>query len=174
MERILGSPRSIPVGYVALAVLIVTVGVSGCEPSGVQSAFGSPLPLSAVAHDPPVTPFQFTKEVTNQSSPTPQTFQMPASGDFVAQFVSGSCSTSSNVPVSQVRITGGGVPSHQFAPTYVGEPDQNGVAFQSFTHAATFYVSSGAQLQFQAFPTTTPAALATCRVSVSGYLVTTP
>ncbi len=155
------------------AVLLVAVALSACAPSGgVQSAFGSPLPLSAVAHDPPVTPYQFGKEFNNQSNPTPQTFQMPGSGDFVAQFVSGFCNTTGGVPVGSILITGGGAPAHYLAPNYVREFDQNGVGTETFTHAATFYVNAGAQLQFQAYPTTTPAALATCVISVSGYLVT--
>lgn len=167
------TPRPVPTGYAILAALWAAFGVNACGPSGgVQSAFGSPMPLSTLAHDPPVTPFQFNKEFNNQSNPTPQTVQMPSSGDFVAQFVSGFCNTTGGVPVSQVRITGGGVPDHHFAPNYIREFDQNGVGTQTFTHAATFYVSSGAQLQFQAFPTTAPAAIATCRISVSGYLAT--
>lgn len=155
--------------YSILAVVATSISLVGCEPTPV-SATGAPIPLSAIddavaVHDTLVTPYEATVEFNNGAPPGTV---VPSSTErLVVQFMSGRCSESNSTDVRLIRLTGNR--DHYFAPS-VQFDYGGGDGLSVYTHPTRFYVNPGTTLQFMAFPTTSTLN-ATCRVTITGYLV---
>ena len=154
--------RSLLVAIIALAAL-----AAGCAaPTGeviVVNSPQSPLPVR------PVTPqgwepFQHTASITNTIDVS--IFTVPPDRRLVIEFVSGFCSTSQNVPVHTVRLSGSA--DHFLTPhVFATGP---ATSFAVITQQARIYANPTAVVKLAVFPTSN-SSTTTCSISISGHFM---
>lgn len=108
-------------------------------------------------------PFQHTASITNTIDVS--IFTVPADRRLVIEFVSGFCSSSQNVPVHVVRLSGS--VDHFLTPTVF--PTGTGTSFAVITQLARIYANPTAIVKLAVFPTGN-SSTTTCSISVSGHL----
>ena len=108
-------------------------------------------------------PFQHTASVTNTIDVS--IFTVPADKRLVIEFVSGFCSSSQNVPVHIVRLSGS--VDHFLTPTIF--PTGTGTSFAVITQLTRIYANPTAVVKLAVFPTSN-SSTTTCSLSVSGHL----
>src|SRR5262245_45491103 len=154
--------RSLLVAILALAAL-----TAGCAaPAGdvvVVNSTQNPVPVRSAAPQGWET-FQHTASITNTIDVT--IFTVPADKRLVIEFVSGFCSTSQNVPVHTVRLSGSA--DHFFTPQVF--PTGQGTSFAVITQQTRIYANPGAALKLAVFPTSN-SSTTTCSVSISGHFM---
>ena len=153
--------RSMLVAIVALAAL-----AAGCAaPTGEVTVASSPQNPVLVRPVPPQgwEPFQHTASITNTIDVS--IFTVPPDKRLVIEFVSGFCSTSQNVPVHTVRLSGSA--DHFLTPHVF--PTGAGTSFAVITQQTRIYANPTAIVKLAVFPTSN-SSTTTCSISISGHL----
>ena len=151
---------------ILVPVLALAAVTAGCASSGVDdvrvvNSAQSPALMREVAI-PGKEAFQNTVTVTNTIDVT--LFNVPADKRLVVEFVSGFCTTSQNVPVHTVRLSGS--VDHFLTPTVF--PTGGGTSLAVITQLTRIYVAPLTALKVAVFPTT-PNPATNCSISVSGH-----
>jgi hypothetical protein len=154
--------RSLLVAILALASL-----AAGCAaPTGEVTVVSSPQTPVVVRPVAPQgwEPFQHTASITNTIDVS--IFTVPADKRLVIEFVSGFCSTSQNVPVHTVRLSGSA--DHFFTPHIF--PTGAATSFAVITQQTRIYANPTAVLKLAVFPTSN-SSTTTCSISISGHFM---
>lgn len=154
--------RSMLVAIIALASF-----ATGCAaPTGEVTVVNSPQNPVFVR---PMTlqgwePFQHTASITNTIDVS--IFTVPPDKRLVIEFVSGFCSTSQNVPVHTVRLSGSAdhfLTPHVFATGAA-------TSFAVITQHTRIYANPAAIVKLAVFPTSN-SSTTTCSISISGHFM---
>ena len=148
-------------GLVRAAATTAGCGSTGGDVMVVNPA-QSPVPVRDVDR-PGREAFHNTVTVTNTIDVT--LFNVPADKRLVIEFVSGFCTTTQNVPVHTVRLSGS--VDHFFTPTIFSTGP--GTTFAVITQLAHIYAANLAAVKVTVFPTAATGTT-TCSISVSGHL----
>jgi hypothetical protein len=156
-------------GLALIAAVALTASTAGCAsgPEGVSVVNTAQNPALVRNVDPPSgwEPFQNSVSVTNAVDVT--LYTVPSNKRLVIEFVSGFCTTSQNIPVQTLRLSGS--VDHFFTPMVF--PGAAGTSFAVITQLARIYAYPLAAVKVAVFPTTNTGTT-TCAISVSGHLTT--
>lgn len=149
-----------------VAAVALGAATTGCSSTGGDVTVVNTAQNPAMVRDvdrPGREAFQNTVTVTNTIDVT--FFNVPADKRLVIEFVSGFCTTTQNVPVHTVRLSGS--VDHFFTPTVF--PTGVSTTFAVITQLAHIYASPLAGVKITVFPTAATGTT-TCSISVSGHL----
>ena len=153
--------RSMLVSIIALAAL-----AAGCAAQTgdviVANSPQNPVPVRLAAPQGG-EPFQHTASITNTIDVS--IFTVPPDKRLVIEFVSGFCSTSQNVPVHTVRLSGSA--DHFFTPHVFATGAAT--SFAVITQQTRIYANPAAIVKLAVFPTSN-SSTTTCSISISGHL----
>jgi hypothetical protein len=149
----------------AVAMLIVIGGITLLNPATALAVPNSQSDPDFVrdVDNPARAPFQASVEMDNLGGNNGASIQVPVGVRLVIEFVSAACNLSSGVPLTSVRVTTN--VDHFFGPI------TSGANFAVISQSTRMYAEPGTNVLVKPFPTTNPATTS-CKVSVSGYLIT--
>jgi hypothetical protein len=156
-----------PKGLLLAAVVALASLAAGCasQTSDVNVVNTAQNPVFVRPLSPPSgwEPFQHTASLTNTIDVT--VYTVPADHRLVIEFVSGFCSTSQNIPVHTVRLSGSA--DHFLTPTVFSTGP--GASFAVITQSTRIYANAGATVKLAVFPTSN-SSTTSCSISVTGHL----
>ena len=149
----------------ALAALALGAATAGCASTSSDVIVGNTAQNPALVREvtvPGKEAFQNTVTVTNTIDVT--LYNVPADKRLVIEFVSGFCTTTQNVPVHTVRLSGS--VDHFLTPTVF--PTAGGTSLAVITQLTRIYVAPLTAVKVAVFPTAVNVTT-TCSISVSGH-----